>query len=72
MHKKILLFGLFMVIFMSLAGCYSKTINFDTLEDMQATLSDDFYYFNVDSEMFGEAKDISMIEWKRENVGRGN
>jgi hypothetical protein len=66
MLKKFLLFGLFVVIVLSLAGCGNKTINFDTLEDMQASLPDDFYFFDFDSEIFSEAKEISVIEWKRD------
>lgn len=69
MLKRLIPFLMLVIIFMSLAGCSSKTIKFDTPEDMQAALLDEFYYFEFDSEMFCEAKEISVIEWKDTHNG---
>jgi len=63
MVKKMITSIVLVVILMSLTGCSIKTTEFDTLEEMQTTLFDDFYYFDLDSEMFGEAKDITVNEW---------
>lgn len=70
MLKKFIQLLLLLIIIMTLAGCNNTTINFDTLKDMQAALPDDFYYFDLDSEMFGEVKDISVIEFKSHYNGK--
>lgn len=46
----------------SLAGCSSKTIEFDFLDDMQAFLPNDLYYYEFDNAIYGEASEIYMVE----------
>lgn len=63
MFRKLITLMFFLGIMILLVGCGIETTTFNNLEEMQDTFNDDLYYFDVDSEIFGEAKDISVREW---------
>lgn len=62
MLKKFATFVMIVFILFSLSACGYTTNKFESLDKIQEVLSADFYYFNLDTEVFGEAKEFSATQ----------
>ena len=60
--KKIIMFGIAFIMLFSFTACGGTTVRFNSLEELQAAMPADFYYFALDSEIFGEAKEFSAMK----------
>lgn len=65
MYKKLIIIGIVVLMLFSLTACGNDTYSFDNLEEIQEALSADFYYFELDIEVFGEAKEFSATKSKQ-------